>query len=310
MSTVRLVALNCIVSCLFAQSVWAIMAGGEFSLPADTPSGRIDPLSSGSSTNFVGALGIDAGGSNYFGSGSALSQHWVLTAGHNVDFNDNGVPDAGLGIDFYLPGFGSYSATSYVTNPNFGGFGNPTIHNDLALLYFEDALPSLAFPALGLSMGLDDTFILAGFGRSGYGSYGYTTDASLTDRRLGQNVVDSFEQESGGAGLLFRYDFDAPGTFGTVGGSLGNTVETLIAPGDSGGAALLDYAGGLALVGVNTFTEGYGGLFGDIGGGVALDPYWGWISETTGLSLVPEPSQSGMLAGLLALVIVSLRRGR
>ena len=52
-------------------------------------------------------------------------------------------------------------------------------------------------------------------------------------------------------------------------------------------------------MGVNTCTEGYGGLFGGIGGGVALDPYWGWISETTGLTLVPEPSQCAMFVGLL-----------
>ncbi|MGJ8639617.1 MAG: hypothetical protein ACSHYA_09510 [Opitutaceae bacterium] len=237
-----LVPVLCCAFHLSVNSVWGMMAGGEISLPVDTPSGRID---------------------------SAIS------------------------------------SSSY----NFGGFGNPTVHNDLALLYFEDPLPSLAFPALGLSMGLEDTLTLAGFVRSGYGSYGYTTGASLTDRRLGQNVVDSFEQESGGAGLLFRYDFDAPDTFGTVGGSLGNDVETLIAPGDSGGAALLDYADGLALVGVNTFTKGYGGLFGDIGGGVALDPYWAWISETTGLSLVPESSQCGMFAGVLGLLLtVGLRR--
>jgi fucose permease len=44
----------------------------------------------------------------------------------------------------------------------------------------------------------------------------------------------------------------------------------------------------MALFGINTFTEGYGGRFGDIGGGVVLDPAWGWISETTGLTLIPE----------------------
>lgn len=44
-----------------------------------------------------------------------------------------------------------------------------------------------------------------------------------------------------------------------------------------------------ALVGINTFTEGYGGLFGDYGGGIDLTNEWDWIHETTGLS-VPEPS--------------------
>jgi len=51
------------------------------------------------------------------------------------------------------------------------------------------------------------------------------------------------------------------------------------------GRALL--VGG-ALVGINTFTEGYGGFSGDFGGGIALNDGWDWIRETTGLA-VPEP---------------------
>ena len=60
---------------------------------------------------------------------------------------------------------------------------------------------------------------------------------------------------------------------------------------------------GNSLVGVNTFTEGYGGLFGDIGGGVALNNEWGWIASTTGLA-VPEPSSVLLiLFGFAALFI-------
>lgn len=124
--------------------------------------------------------------------------------------------------------------TTRLTNPDFNGFGNPDVHNDLAMLYIEEALPELVFPALGLSMGIGDTINLVGFGRSGYGSYGYITDANTTDRRTGANVVDSFENNASGNGTLFRYDFDDADTFGTAVGSLGNDVETLIGPGDSG----------------------------------------------------------------------------
>ena len=123
-------------------------------------------------------------------------------------------------------------------------------------------------------MNIGDQLDLVGFGRSGFGSYGYTTDAGFTDRRTGANVVDSFEAASSWDRLLFRYDFDAPDTFGTVGGSLGNDIETIIAPGDSGGPALTEYGNSFALVGINTFTEGFGGRFGDIGGGVALNDQW------------------------------------
>jgi hypothetical protein len=160
-----------------APSVHAIMAGGEFDLPEDLPSWRVDPLTNTSPYNFVGGLSIATGTSTYYGTGVALSSNWVLTAGHNVDFNDSGVADPGLSIEINIPGFGSYTVDSYQTNPSFTGFGNPTVQNDLALLYFDTALPDLAFPALGLSMGLGDSLTLAGFGRSGYGSYGYTTSA-------------------------------------------------------------------------------------------------------------------------------------
>ena len=277
-----------------APSAHAILAGGEFDFPSDTPSGRID---SSGSYDFVGALEISAGGSSYYGSGTVLSRNWVLTAGHNVDFNDDGLVDSGLGIDFHLPGYGSYVASGFSIHPDFTGFGNPSIQHDLSLLYFSDPLPDLLFPTLGNSLMLDATATLIGYGRSGYGSYGYTTSASLTDRRVGYNVIDELD------GGLFRYDFDNPNT----GDGLGNDVESIIGPGDSGGALLV----GGALVGVNTFTEGYGGLFGDIGGGISLNNDWDWIGQTTGLA-VPEPSSILLLlvgtAGVVFYRRVKLRR--
>jgi hypothetical protein len=272
------------------QNSYAILAGGEFDLPADSPSSRLD---ASGLYSFVGALDISAGGYNYRGSGTALSEHWVLTAGHNADFNDDGEIDAGLSVNFHLPGYGNYAASSFSIHPDFTGFSNPSIQHDLCLLYFADPLPELLFPTLGNSLTLDATATLIGYGRSGYGSYGYTTSASLTDRRVGYNVIDSFE--TSGSGILFRYDFDDPNT----GDGLGNNLETIIGPGDSGGTLLV----GNSLVGVNTFTEGYGGRFGDIGGGVALNNEWGWIASTTGLA-IPEPSSILlMLVGASALLI-------
>ncbi len=112
-------------------------------------------------------------------------------------------------------------------------------------------------------------------------SYGYTTDASLTNRRVGYNVINELNDG------LFRYDFDGP----NAGDGLSNDIESLIGPGDSGGSLLV----GNALVGVNTFTEGYGGLFGDFGGGIALNDEWNWIHETTGLA-IPAPSPTNAAA--------------
>jgi hypothetical protein len=119
-------------------------------------------------------------------------------------------------------------------------------------------------------------------------------------------VFDEFllDDEGSGRAEVFRYDFDAPATVGIIGGSLGNDIETIIGPGDSGGAALRETASGWELVGINTFTEGYGGRFGDTGGGVLVEPYIDWISGITG---IPEPSGFLMLT-ISALML--LRRGR
>lgn len=289
-----------IVAALFIAAnphAHAILAGGETGLPADSPANRIDLLGVASPFNAVGALAISSGGFSYRGSGTAISPHWVLTAGHNLDLNDNGAPDVGLNISFNLPGFGEFIASGFYTAPSFTGFGNPSIQRDLGLLYFATPLPvGIWFPSLQGSLQTGSQVALAGFGRSGFGDYGYTTSASLTDRRIGFNVIDTFELDDRGGGFpaVFRYDFDAPVTIGLPGGSLGNNLETIIGPGDSGGPLLLENGNGYSLVGVNTFIEGYGGRFGDIGGGIVLAPYLDWISQTTGVS-VPEPSAVALL---------------
>ena len=289
------------------------MAGGETALPTDSPSARLDPFGASSPFNAVGALSINAGGFSYRGSGTAISPNWVLTAGHNLDLNDNGTPDAGLNINFNLPGLGVFAASGFYTAPGFSGFGNPSIQRDLGLLYFATPLPSgIFFPSLQGNLQTGSQVTLAGFGRSGYGDYGYTTFASLTDRRTGQNIIDSFQPDDlgGGFSAIFRYDFDSPNSTGLPGGSLGNNLETLIGPGDSGGPLLLADGSGFSLVGVNTFVEGYGGHFGDIGGGVVLAPYLDWITQTTGLP-VPEPT-SGMLllAGLTVIFVRNKDKSR
>ncbi|MCX6875766.1 MAG: hypothetical protein NTW21_18450 [Verrucomicrobia bacterium] len=68
-----------------------ILAGGETALPADSPSGRLDTAGEFA---FVGALAISNGSASYKGSAVALSRDWVLTAGHNADLNDDGLPNA------------------------------------------------------------------------------------------------------------------------------------------------------------------------------------------------------------------------
>jgi hypothetical protein len=122
------------------------------------------------------------------------------------------------------------------------------------------------------------------------------------------NVIDSFglDDEGGGFGEVFRYDFDSPDTTGQLGGSLGNDIETIIAPGDSGGSALLQGVSGWDVMGINTFTEGYDGRFGDTGRGVLVAPYRDWIVQTTG---IPEPSTAFLIfTGWAAVILIGHRK--
>lgn len=291
----------------------AIVGGSASGTPPDSPEARLDPLGADSAFNFVGALAMFADGKEFRGSAVALSSHWVLTAGHNLDMNADGQIEAGLRIDLHLPGFDplGYAVTSFHLNPQFTGFLNPDITHDLALLYFEDALPAgLRFPSLKLDLQVGDHVTLAGFGYSGYGDQGFTTRASLSDRRIGENVINaySFFAENGDP-LMYDFVFDDP----SGSGSLGNDREATIGPGDSGGALLYATAGGYALAGINTYgdsEEGREGFFGALGGGVLLTPYLDWIQTTTGLALVPEPASFALLLGGLSGVAVLFRRRR
>lgn len=284
--------------------VATIQAGAETGVPSDNPSSRLD---TGNTFTFVGALEVSDGASTFHGSGVALSANWILTAAHNTDLNDDGQVDATWTGTFHLPGYGAFTVDQAYTHADFTGFANPVVNDDLALLHLATPLSgTLPYPILGTAT-TGDMITLVGFGRSGYGSYGYTSNATLTDRRYGSNVIDTLGPDDEGSGLaeVFRYDFDAPSTTGLSDGSLGNDIETIIGPGDSGGPALKQTAAGWEVVGINTFTEGYGGKFGDTGGGVLTEPYRDWIQATMN---VPEPGSSTLI--FCAVLIMTLRRQR
>ncbi|MFP4542195.1 MAG: trypsin-like serine protease [Opitutales bacterium] len=298
-------------SFLFKNSPHRTVVGGSASgQPADSPDLRLDLEGAASPFNFVGALEIFGGNQIFYGSGSAISPNWVLTAAHNLDFDDDGQADNGLSVVFHLPGFSSYTATSSFLHPDFGGFSNPNLNDDLALLYFASPLPeALYFPSF-TNLKVGDIGTMAGFGRSGYGDVGYTTAVSVTQRRFGQNAIDVLlpDDEGSGRDELFEYDFDDAATTGLDGGSLGNEIESIIGPGDSGGPLLLRREDGFALAGVNTHLYGGQGRFGEEAGGVRIAPYLDWVAQTTGLPLIPEPAAAALLTGAMALLALLVRR--
>jgi hypothetical protein len=138
---------------------------------------------------------------------------------------------------------------------------------------------------------------MVGYGRSGDGVSGYTTNASFTIKRAGRNVADAFYgQDDAGrsaADEVFRYDFDGPTGNGSFGGAtLGNDVETTLGGGDSGGPSFAlctgcdpTLASSYEIVGVNTFTQGTNApKFGSLGGGINVGAYASWILSSQGTS--------------------------
>lgn len=116
------------------------------------------------------------------------------------------------------------------------------------------------------------------------------------------------------------YDRDAWCVFaGVCGGTLGNSIETHLGGGDSGGPSfMMDGNGNYCLVANNTFggnvcgwptgnggpTPCISGDFGDIGGGILLYSYFEWIRNQT-----PEPGSIALL-GLALLSLAGIRRRR
>lgn len=295
----------------------AIVGGSATGTPPDSPSAHLDTLGAVSPFNFVGALSMRSATLNLIGSGVVLSDHWVLTCAHNLDINEDGRTDDGFAFAFHLPGFtdqpgaSAYTPSGLYIHPDFAGFGTD-IRHDLALLYFADALPaSVLAPAFKTNLQIGDRVTMVGFGYSGYGDQGYTTRATLTDRRSGENLINVIDYaDDGVTPTLYDVRFDPPDSAA----SLGNDIEATIGPGDSGGALLYWTGTDYQLAGINTFSyyenPDDAGHFGTLGGGIVLAPYVGWIEETMALASIPEPASAALLAGVLAVAFAGLRRHR
>ena len=119
-----------------------ILAGDEFGSPVDYPSNRLDGGGADSLYNAVGAVEIVSTLGSFVGSGVALSEHWVLTAGHNVDLSSVGAVSGDVSWNLHLPDYGIFGFDAVYLQPDYTGFGNPSMNDDLALLYTTTGLPS------------------------------------------------------------------------------------------------------------------------------------------------------------------------
>ena len=258
-------------------------------------------------------------------SGTLIAPNVVLTAAHAID--------RATGIRFQVGG-ASYSASRWVTNPNWTG--NLAAGFDLGLFLLDRPVANVA-PAKrydgGGELGAIATFV--GFGRTGSGITGDTRYDGL--KRAGTNFFDDFYRDGKANPRILVSDFDNPRSAldNAVGSAAPTTLEFLSARGDSGGGVFLDTPFGPRLAGVISFGYANDGRnnadYGDLMGTIRLSAFNSWIDQTlrsfpstssfagagggrlVGNSLevgsVPEPASISLaIASFVGLVIVVWRR--
>ncbi|MGB0605959.1 MAG: S1 family peptidase [Candidatus Latescibacterota bacterium] len=189
----------------------------------------------------------------YVATGTLISPHWILTAGHNFFSSDEQEqPTQPTGITVLLG-----------ADPN----TTPSVHSVAELVFYPSwieqdelmysandlCLVRLAEPITSVEPAVVNTSLDEPIGSvswfCGFGDYseqeGQDPDA-LSKRHALQNTldrkVDGISSRSGGVeyfGGLLAFDFDAPdGTINSLGDGLVNEDEALLGPGNSGAQAL------------------------------------------------------------------------
>lgn len=177
-----------------------------------------------------------------------------------------------------------------------------------------------------------DILTLVGYGTRGDGYNGYygapTGSPSWTQKLVGGNIVDLiFGDDEGGAwGEIWYADFDGHNevsgtdidtlcnpTYLKCSSWLDENIETIIGGGDSGGPSFIynSITDEYLLAGINTFgntgiAENTGG-FGDLFGGVLVNPYIAWIDNIVSASITATAVNAPQTLWLFVALLFILR---
>lgn len=233
-------------------------------------------LAAQSKYNSVGLIQISTLTGNYLGSGTLISDQWVLTAGHMVY-------DA-TSLSFTVGG-STYTSSQWMAYSKYNG--DLLAGYDIGLAKLDSAVVGIN-PAERYTgsdeLGMVGTMV--GYGMTGTGLTG-AVDFDW-QKRAGQNVLDVLYKKGGkpkDAPRILLSDFDNPNDAGdnAYGSATPLDLEYSPAPGDSGGGVFIEVGGLTLLAGVHSFGASYDGDtnsdYGDVMGNIRVSEFNAWIDD-------------------------------
>ena len=291
-----------------------IVVGDPDGTPPVTPTDRIDPNVPDSPFAGVVSVRVSRLLNDLIGSGSLISPIHVLTAAHVVDLDHDGTIDVSPDdVTVYFnhdnpasseAGSTAIGVSEIHVHPDWTGFKNPVENDDVAILTLSLPAPwgVPVYPLNSVAFMNAELIVLAGYGMTGEGVNGFILNsANYVVKRTGQNLASLhlLDDEGSGQREVFLFDFDGPyghwtGDVFNDGPTLGNGIEAMPGPGDSGGPSFLwsdanasgqIEADELTQFGINTFISSRADeppLFGSFAGGMIVSTYLDWIESIVG----------------------------